>query len=114
MNTPEVLQTLHRGLALATAIYILFLTYQCFSKKWGKDLQRRLILCAYTILAQLAIGIAVILTTLDLPWAVLHLAVGTAMFAFISEARVYVLNAQPKLSSYKLTKDKWSRGRREV
>lgn len=114
MSTPEILQTIHRGLAIAVTIYVLLLTYWAFSKKWGNGLQRRLVLCTFSILLQIAIGVAVILTSLDIPWAVLHLAVGTAMFAFISEARVYVGNAQEKTSSYQLPNRKRLSGRRSL
>lgn len=93
MSLPEILQTIHRGLAIVTAIYIVILTYWAFKKKWGSGLQQRLLLCTLTVLLQLAIGVAVILTSLEISWAVLHLAVGTALFAFVIEARVYAGNA---------------------
>lgn len=100
MNLPEGLQTLHRGLAVITALYILMLFYWALTKGWGRDLQRRLFLCGLTFLVQIAIGVTVILTSLDLPWAVLHLAVGTAMFAFISEARIYIGKVQAMKRTY--------------
>jgi heme a synthase len=113
MSTPEILQTGHRGLALAVALYILVLTFWAFSKKWEAGLQRRLVLCAITVLVQLAIGVAVILTRLDIPWAVLHLAVGTAMFAFVSETRVYVGNNQTA-SNKMVSSEKWHGGRKSL
>lgn len=89
-STPGLLQTLHRGLAGISAVYILFLTYWSFSKKWGRSLQKRLLLGALTVLFQLVIGAAVIETSISIPWAVLHLAIGTVLIAIASEARIYL------------------------
>ncbi|WP_423801040.1 COX15/CtaA family protein [Neobacillus sp. SAB-20_R2A] len=89
-STPELLQTLHRGLAGISAGYILLLTYWSFSKRWGKGLQKRLLLGTLTVLFQLIIGAAVIETSISIPLAVLHLAIGTALFAIVSEARIYL------------------------
>ncbi|MBU8917863.1 COX15/CtaA family protein [Bacillus sp. FJAT-29953] len=89
-STPELLQTLHRGLAGISAAYILFLTYWSFSKNWARSLQKRLLLGTLTVLLQLVIGAAVIENSIAIPWAVLHLAIGTALFAIVSEARIYL------------------------
>lgn len=89
-TTPELLQTIHRGLAVISTIYILLLTYWSFSKGWGRMLQRRLMLCSLLVLFQLVIGVAVIETFIAIPWAVFHLAIGTGLFGFVYEARVHV------------------------
>ncbi|MGX6444909.1 COX15/CtaA family protein [Neobacillus sp. K501] len=114
MSIPEIMQTIHRGLAMATAIYILLLTYWAFEKKSGSGLQRRLLLCSLTVLLQLAIGIAVILTTLEISWAVLHLAVGTAMFAFVSETRVYAAQVSSSTRAFIVTRRNGESGRRSM
>ncbi|WP_286230953.1 COX15/CtaA family protein [Neobacillus mesonae] len=88
-TTPEWLQTIHRCLAVMTAVYILLLTYWAFVRKWGRGLQRRFLLCSLFVILQLVIGVVVIETLVAIPWAVFHLAIGTALFAFVSEARVY-------------------------
>ncbi|GHI00702.1 COX15/CtaA family protein [Neobacillus kokaensis] len=88
-TTPELLQTIHRGLAVISTIYIILLTYWAFSKKWGRNLQRRFLLCSLLVLFQLVIGTFVIESFIAIPWAVVHLAIAAALFAFISEARVY-------------------------
>jgi heme a synthase len=97
-SIPEFLQTIHRVLAVISAVYIFLLTYWSFAKKWGASLQRRLALATLTVLVQLLIGVITIATNLDIPWAVLHLAVGTAMFAFVSEARIYLGSTMVKTS----------------
>ncbi|MBS4213732.1 hypothetical protein [Neobacillus rhizophilus] len=43
-----------------------------------------------TVLLQLVIGAAVIENSIAISWAVLHLAIGTALFAIVSEARIYL------------------------
>lgn len=61
-----------------------------YAKRWDSVIRKRLLLCAVTVLLQIVVGIIVIIKFIDLPWAVLHLAIGTALFAFISEARIYL------------------------
>jgi cytochrome c oxidase assembly protein subunit 15 len=90
MNNPQLLHTIHRILAVTTAAYILLLTYWAFIKDWGKKIQKRLILAAAIVLVQVVIGILTIMTNIDLWLAVLHLAVGTALFAIIMEARLFL------------------------
>jgi heme a synthase len=113
-STPEALQTLHRGFATVTAFYTLILTYWAFANKWGKAIRRRLLLCAVTVLLQIVLGIVVINTTIDLPWAVLHLAIGTALFAFVSEARIYVGNLSVKRGSSIQLNQTWQGRRRDL
>ncbi|MGM0904022.1 MAG: COX15/CtaA family protein [Bacillota bacterium] len=86
-NGPGIIQSLHRLFAILTAIYLFVLTCWSFIKKWPSQLQWWLILASITVLVQLVIGILTIMTSLDLSWAVLHLAVGTLLFSFVTEAR---------------------------
>lgn len=88
-NTSEIIQSIHRSLAVLSAIYILILTYWSYIKGWESHLQHRLLLATFTILVQIAAGVMTIVTYIDIPWAVIHLAVGTFLFAFITEARVF-------------------------
>ncbi|OIK16252.1 hypothetical protein BIV60_05615 [Bacillus sp. MUM 116] len=95
-TTPEALQSIHKGLAVVTALYILVVTFFAFSKRWGSAIKRRMLLCSFTVLFQLLVGVMVIITKLELPWAVFHLAIATALFAFVAEARVYAGNIPVK------------------
>ncbi|MBU8877540.1 COX15/CtaA family protein [Bacillus sp. FJAT-29790] len=90
VTIPEILQTIHRSLAVASAIYILLLMFWAFSKKWGVPIQRRFMVMAMIVFVQMLIGLVTVGTLIDIPWAVLHLAVGTVLFAFVYEARVYI------------------------
>lgn len=98
VTIPQVLQSIHRGLAVISCAYIIVLAYLAFVKKWGASLQKRLALVAFTVLIQILIGVATIVSVIDVPWAVLHLAVGTAVFAFMSEARIYLGSTMVKTS----------------
>jgi heme a synthase len=98
VNSSQVLQTIHRGLASISSIYMIVLTYLAFVKKWGAGLQKRLAFVAFTVLIQVLIGIATIVNYIDVSWAVMHLAVGTAVFAFMSEARIYLVSTMVKTS----------------
>jgi heme a synthase len=98
VNSSQVLQTIHRGLAVMSSFYIIILTCLAFVKKWGAGLQKRLALVASTVLIQVLIGIATIVNYIDVSWAVMHLAVGTAVFAFMSEARIYLGSTMVKTS----------------
>lgn len=87
-SVPELLQTIHRVLAVMSTIYIFILLFLAFSKNWGASLQKRLIIILLTVLLQLVIGVFTVISYLEVPLAVLHLAIGTALFAFVFEARV--------------------------
>ena len=106
-TTPEILQTLHRGFAAASALYTVILTCVAFIKRWNAAIRRRLLLCSATVLLQMVVGILVIMKNIDLPWAVLHLAIGTALFAFVSEARIYLGNLSVKIKSVVHLKGTW-------
>lgn len=86
---PGILQTIHRVLALISTIYLLLISFWAFSKRWGVAMQNRLFLALLILLLQLLVGVLTIISYLDIPWAVLHLAIGTALFGFVYEARVF-------------------------
>lgn len=90
VTIPQVLQSIHRGLAVISCVYIIVLAYLAFVKKWGASLQKRLAFLVFLVLVQLLMGVATIVTYIDVSWAVIHLAIGTAVFAFMSEARIYL------------------------
>jgi heme a synthase len=97
-NGPGIIQSLHRMFAFLSAIYLFVLTCWSFIKKWPSELQWRLTLASSTVLVQLVIGVITIMTSLDLSWAVLHLAVGTLLFSLITETRV-VMRRQARSES---------------
>lgn len=89
-SNPEILQTLHRIFAIATAVYIVVLCFLAFSKGWESSVQMRLLFALTTVLAQIGVGIATIMTNLDISWAVIHLAIATALVMVIVEARIAI------------------------
>lgn len=100
---PGILQTIHRVLAVISTIYLLLITFWAFSKRWGVAVQNRLLLTSLVVLMQLLIGVFTVISILDVSWAVLHLAIGTALFAFVFEARAFAgiqmpLTRRPKVS----------------
>ena len=111
---PELLQTIHRGLAVISTLYILLLTLWSFTKGWGRGIQKRLVLCTLAVLFQLVIGAVVVMTFLDLSWAVFHLAIGTGLFALVSETRVYAGNALMKSNKSVALSRSWHNGRRSL
>jgi cytochrome c oxidase assembly protein subunit 15 len=86
----QFLQTSHRALAAVFAIYILYVTYLSFYKNWGFSVQRRLILVSMIVIIQVVVGVIVILTNISISWAVLHLAIGTLLFAVVIESWVFL------------------------
>jgi heme a synthase len=98
VNSSQILQTIHRGLAVISSFYIIILTYLAFVKKWGAGLQKRLSFLVFLILIQLLLGVATIVTFIDVSWAVMHLAVGTAVFMYMSEARIYLGSTMVKVN----------------
>jgi heme a synthase len=111
---PELLQTIHRGLAVVSTLYILLLTLWSFTKEWGRSIQKRLVLCTLAVLFQLVIGAVVVMTFLDLSSAVFHLAIGTGLFALVSETRVYAGNALMKSSKSVAPSRSWHNGRKSL
>lgn len=88
----QTLQTLHRVLAVATAVYILFVVYPACAKSRYPGLRIRILLAAATALVQALIGVITIATNIEISWAVIHLALATALFAIVVEIRVFLLN----------------------
>ncbi|HJV46152.1 MAG TPA: COX15/CtaA family protein [Bacillota bacterium] len=90
----QILQTLHRVLAVISALYILVLSILAYAKGWGQHLRRRLELAGFIVFVQLCAGVMTILSFIALPWAVLHLAIGTLLLAVLFEAQVYIVFQQ--------------------
>ena len=111
---PELLQTIHRGLAVVSTLYIILLTFWSFTKGWGRNIQKRLILCTLSVIIQIIIGAVVVMTFLDLSWAVFHLVIGTGLFALVSETRVYAGNALMKSNKSIAPNRSWHNGRRSL
>ncbi|PAE25226.1 COX15/CtaA family protein [Bacillus sp. 7894-2] len=89
VSFPELIQTGHRLLAGVLAFYIFILTYLSFKNRWEAGLQNRLMAASLLVLGQIIIGILTIISYIEISWAVLHLAFGTALFAIIFEAGVF-------------------------
>jgi heme a synthase len=107
-NGPGIIQSLHRMFAILSAMYLFALTCWALIKRWPTSLLRRLVLASITVLVQLAVGVLTILTSLDLSWAVLHLAVGTLVFAFVTEARIIAGQASLESKQSKILAGKTS------
>lgn len=88
---PEIIQTIHRFLGFAIGIYSILLVYWSFAKKWGTQLQKRFTLVFITVAVQVVLGILTIVTSIDMVWALLHVAVGTLLFTFIAETRLFMV-----------------------
>jgi cytochrome c oxidase assembly protein subunit 15 len=84
-SMPELLQTVHRLLAAAAALYILFFTYMVFRKGIGQ-LKLRIFLACVVVLIQLLIGVFTIVTFISITFAVWHLAAATLLFAIAAES----------------------------
>lgn len=87
---PEIVQTTHRLLGIVLAVYSMLLTYWSFAKRWGAPLQKRFITILVTVALQVILGVLTIVTAIDIVWAMLHVAVGTLLFAVIAEASIYM------------------------
>lgn len=103
VTKPEVLQTVHRVLAVFTAAYIIFLTIKAFKANWGRGMKKRLLLAAAVVILQIISGVLTILTNISIPWAVVHLAIGTALFMIVADTRLVL-----GLTIAKVTGDKWT------
>ena len=88
-SIPELLQSIHRLLAVISSVYILFLSYKAFSFN-NIALKPRMIFALLVVLAQLIIGIMTIISVISISFAVLHLAAATLLFAIIVEARIVI------------------------
>jgi heme a synthase len=88
VTTPEILQTGHRVLAVITAAYTIFLMFKAYLNNWGPGLKKRLLLAAAVVIIQIISGILTIVTNISIPWAVVHLAIGTALFMIVADTRL--------------------------
>ncbi|MEO2077956.1 MAG: COX15/CtaA family protein [Bacillus sp. (in: firmicutes)] len=113
-SIPELLQTVHRALAIVSTLYICVLAYWSFKKRWGTGLQKRLLLSMLIVILQLIIGVAVVMSYINISVAVLHLAIGTGIFALVSEARVYVGSAMIKSDRSAVLNRGWHNDRRSL
>ncbi|MGN7298379.1 COX15/CtaA family protein [Ferdinandcohnia sp. SAFN-114] len=106
LNKAQILQSLHRFFAYASAIYILILTFFAFTKNWSTSIRLRLVLTSLTVLSQIIAGIFTIKTALSIPWAVIHLAIGTALFGIIVESCVtlHFSHTSIKVTNWRSTK----------
>ncbi len=85
---PQLLQTLHRFLALVTLLYIFYFCLISYAKKMGAFLKRRSLLMVLVILLQLLSGVLTIVTSISISWAVIHLAIGTLLLLVIVDTRI--------------------------
>jgi heme a synthase len=88
VTTPEILQTVHRVLAVITASYTILLMFKAYLNNWGPGLKKRLLLAAAVVVIQIISGILTIVTNISIPWAVVHLAIGTALFMIVADTRL--------------------------
>jgi cytochrome c oxidase assembly protein subunit 15 len=84
------LQFSHRLAAVVTAVYIVWFALRSCVDSRNLGLQGRSSIAAIVVVVQVLLGIAAILTSLDIAWAVGHLAAATALFAIAAETRIYL------------------------
>lgn len=106
VSTPEILQTGHRVLAVITAAYTIFLMFKAYLNNWGPGLKKRLLLAAAAVVIQIISGILTIITNISIPWAVVHLAIGTALFLIIADTRIVMGLTITKVTGGTWTDDK--------
>ncbi|MCM3693608.1 COX15/CtaA family protein [Neobacillus niacini] len=102
VTAPEILQTGHRGLAVISAAYTIFLLFKSYLNNWGQGLKKRLLLAAAVVVIQILSGIFTIITNISIPWAVVHLAIGTALFMIIADTRLIM-----GLTITRITRNTW-------
>lgn len=109
LTKAQILQSIHRFIALATAIYILTLTYFSVANKWSTSIQIRLILASLTVILQILAGIFTIKTAISVPWAVIHLAIGTVLFWNIVESWITLLFSHTSIRVTNWTNSKFTK-----
>lgn len=88
-TVPQILQTFHRLLALITATYLIVVTISVYITKEAETwIKKRLLVATVIVLFQLLSGVFTIMTLISIPWAVIHLAIGTLLFITIADTRV--------------------------
>ncbi|MEH6992472.1 COX15/CtaA family protein [Neobacillus drentensis] len=103
VTKPEMLQTGHRVLAVITAAYTIFLMFKAYLNNWGQGVKKRLLLAAAVVFIQIISGILTIVTNISIPWAVVHLSIGTALFMIIADTRLVL-----GLTIAKITGEAWT------
>lgn len=106
VTKPEILQTGHRVLAVLTAAYTILLMFKAYMNNWGLGLKKRLLLAAAVVVIQIISGILTIVTNISIPWAVVHLAIGTALFMIIADTRIVMGITITKVTGGTWTDDK--------
>lgn len=109
VSKSQILQSLHRIFALVSAIYIFTLTYIAYTKNWSSSIQKRLFLASIIIILQILAGIFTINTAISVPWAVAHLAIGTALFGIIVESWISLLFSHTSIKVTKWNSTKFTR-----
>ncbi|MEH7012112.1 COX15/CtaA family protein [Neobacillus niacini] len=106
VTKPEILQTGHRVLAVLTAAYTILLMFKAYMNNWGLGLKKRLLLAAAVVVIQIISGILTIVTNISIPWEVVHLAIGTALFMIIADTRIVMGLTITKVTGGTWTDDK--------
>ncbi|WPZ19939.1 COX15/CtaA family protein [Geobacillus subterraneus] len=106
----QMWQTAHRTAAAATVLYTIWTAFVAHRRRWGRPLERRLLLAAAVGLLQAVIGIVTVATEIHLSWAVIHLAVGTWLALLLVELKIYLhmsvvtrLSARRRMRKYTQT-----------
>lgn len=92
-SAAQAFQSLHRYTAFAASAYMIVLAAVMLTHARCRPvagLRARGMLSAAALLLQLLVGAATVLSDLDLPWAVAHLAVATLLFAVVVELRIWL------------------------
>lgn len=84
----QLWQTLHRLIAAVVGGYVIVLAF--LSRKWETPIKMRLFFSGVVVATQLAIGVWTIVTSIAIPWAVLHLAVATLLVALLFDTWLYI------------------------
>lgn len=89
-SLPQTVQTIHRIAAVVAVAYIGLLAFWVMVRNERAGLKIRMLACAALAAAQIAAGILTVLYELDIAWAVIHLAIATALFACLVEVRIWL------------------------
>ncbi|KQB93452.1 MULTISPECIES: COX15/CtaA family protein [Geobacillus] len=89
-NEAQMWQTAHRTAAAATVLYTIWTAFVAHKRRWGRPLERRLLLAAAVGLLQVVIGVITVATEIRLSWAIIHLAVGTWLALLLIDLNIYL------------------------
>lgn len=92
----QFMQSLHRLFAFVAAAYLAVFAATVFAKANCRiaGLRKRLAAITATALLQLPVGAVAVSAELDVAWAVIHLAVATALFAALAELRIWLCSSR--------------------